>query len=1357
MDNAAANKNHIQCLTWLDQSGWSSASSQGLSVNLQSNPQNLTLGSTSDQRPLFGLLETSHQSSVSNLNSSTSRNNSLLKAANMTSMFSSNSIFHGSAISTASHGTNFASPSPYTSSGLAASSQMKTIPQLSQQNQGLQACGAQNVHPQPPNYKMFQTPVPGHGLAHGLQDQSFGLSSCGQNVNMPQATFGGQSNDNRYPNSFSSLTSMEQPQWVPSSSSGGAVSFVPANVNKAPSLEKGFPPATDGNKRRSSILNQRAQLLKQLENLNKLLESLPSDDSNEGEPSNADAQTWNENEEAEQCRPAGNCSPPSVCNEPRLSGTLASPQSPAESREVDSDYAPQSEVSFSDSQSDSGSLDYLSRSNTASPTNNIVKEEEISEDTLSEEEYASSSKKTLRNVKKKKKSGMVVVQTIKRTAKSHNSKLNYCLFCGRPLTKMARHLTGVHGDQVEVAVALQYPANSKERKNIWQKLINNGNFKHNKDVLKTGKGQLAVRVRSSIPSNATDYVHCIYCYGLIRKQRMHIHMKRCTQKIKKEDNPQEGRKRIISQCALLTKNCEGVSEDFKNLLGKMVYDNVTETVMENRIMLQFGEQMFEEQMLNKNTQDLKKQEYVRQNLRHVARLLLEAQKSTPMQSLEDFFKPSNFKHLVFAVRVLTGYDPEKKLYARASLALRLGYHLKKICGIIERNAQSCGDTKAVKSCQIFLSLYHKKWTKQITSCALSNIKDIKREKANEVPSVQDVKRLHYYLETVHQAADKKLRENVCPENFAALAKVVLARTIVFNRRLPGEVSSLTVEAFQSRIRSNVCDDMDLSVSKLEKKLCCLFSRINIRGSCGRVVPIILKPSLESSLELLIEVREACRILSTNQYLFPRQLAPTPHKGTFCVQIHAKKCGAEDPSTLRVLKLRRHFATLLQLINLDDEEIRQVLGPNSDIQALRQINDTMCDDSLLESGGPLQFFQQRRGSASCSLADAEKKRREGFHSKAKLPWNKGEAEAVEKHLMTFIEKHKIPQKKDCFRCLEAEPEALRKRSWRGVKDYVRNRITALQRRAGLSKKTANSRTDTSKHIPKQSSAPPKLSDGEKKTRENPSTGPSSGSGPSSGFGPSVFHKEKGSDLRHKAKPKWDRAEVHAVEKHLMRFIVEHKLPQKDDCVRCVEAEPHALRNRTWRGVKDYVRNRITALQRQSGFSKDQSKTKSQLRQGASQSSGTFQSPNGQEAVLQHYNLFPSCSFGPSNLYQPLNNGVTSSYIMNAPPKSSSSKEKAPAGTHPKSKRTWNEAEVSAVEKHLLSFITKQKLPHKDDCVRCLEAEPHALENRSWKGVKDYVRNRITSLQRQSGILRTAPKSNRSRKDEPQQSSGHYHQL
>lgn len=70
---------------------------------------------------------------------------------------------------------------------------------------------------------------------------------------------------------------------------------------------------------------------------------------------------------------------------------------------------------------------------------------------------------------------------------------------------------------------------------------------------------------------------------------------------------------------------------------------------------------------------------------------------------------------------------------------------------------------------------------------------------------------------------------------------------------------------------------------------------------------------------------------------------------------------------------------------------------------------------------------------------------------------------------------------------------------------------------------------------------------------------------------------------KGKHKWGEAEVDAVERHMMHFIQGHRIPQKNDCVECLEAEPEALSARTWKGVKDYVRNRITALERQSGTS------------------------------------------------------------------------------------------------------------------------------------------------------------------------------
>lgn len=68
----------------------------------------------------------------------------------------------------------------------------------------------------------------------------------------------------------------------------------------------------------------------------------------------------------------------------------------------------------------------------------------------------------------------------------------------------------------------------------------------------------------------------------------------------------------------------------------------------------------------------------------------------------------------------------------------------------------------------------------------------------------------------------------------------------------------------------------------------------------------------------------------------------------------------------------------------------------------------------------------------------------------------------------------------------------------------------------------------------------------------------------------------------------------------------------------------------------------------------------------------------------------------------------------------------AGAKNGHKRKWKKSEIQAVERHLLYFINQYKVPQKYDCIVCLEAEPEALRNRSWKGVKDYVRNRITAL-------------------------------
>ncbi|MEQ2254055.1 hypothetical protein ILYODFUR_038940 [Ilyodon furcidens] len=62
--------------------------------------------------------------------------------------------------------------------------------------------------------------------------------------------------------------------------------------------------------------------------------------------------------------------------------------------------------------------------------------------------------------------------------------------------------------------------------------------------------------------------------------------------------------------------------------------------------------------------------------------------------------------------------------------------------------------------------------------------------------------------------------------------------------------------------------------------------------------------------------------------------------------------------------------------------------------------------------------------------------------------------------------------------------------------------------------------------------------------------------------------------------WSQMEICAVEKTLMEFIQTGKVPGKAECDACIMASPEALKNRNWKAIKFYVKNRITAIQRES---------------------------------------------------------------------------------------------------------------------------------------------------------------------------------
>ena len=66
----------------------------------------------------------------------------------------------------------------------------------------------------------------------------------------------------------------------------------------------------------------------------------------------------------------------------------------------------------------------------------------------------------------------------------------------------------MHKEKVDVATALAYPEKLKERRSHLDALSNKGNYPHNVEVLKQGKGNIIPYRRPNHVDDAADYIPC---------------------------------------------------------------------------------------------------------------------------------------------------------------------------------------------------------------------------------------------------------------------------------------------------------------------------------------------------------------------------------------------------------------------------------------------------------------------------------------------------------------------------------------------------------------------------------------------------------------------------------------------------------------------------------------------------------------------------------------------------------------------------------------------------------------------------------------------------------------------------------
>lgn len=83
-----------------------------------------------------------------------------------------------------------------------------------------------------------------------------------------------------------------------------------------------------------------------------------------------------------------------------------------------------------------------------------------------------------------------------------------------------------HESEADVQEIMSLPKQSKERRVKLQKIVTEGNFKHNISVIKEGKGEIVVARRCGSKS-ATDYTACEFCKKFQTKKNLWKHTKSC--------------------------------------------------------------------------------------------------------------------------------------------------------------------------------------------------------------------------------------------------------------------------------------------------------------------------------------------------------------------------------------------------------------------------------------------------------------------------------------------------------------------------------------------------------------------------------------------------------------------------------------------------------------------------------------------------------------------------------------------------------------------------------------------------------------------------------------------------------------
>ena len=257
---------------------------------------------------------------------------------------------------------------------------------------------------------------------------------------------------------------------------------------------------------------------------------------------------------------------------------------------------------------------------------------------------------------------------------------------------------------------------------------------------------------------------------------------------------------------------------------------------------------------------------------------------------------------------------------RPSIRIKLGIFLKNVAMILKAKGIKEQDDQLEKQSNEFIELVEISWNDYIGRAARTSLEGRKWNKPKLLPLISDLQILGKHLKDVIATCVRALDEDNNDVNmYRDLQTSLLTTIILFNRRRSGEPAKMEVAKYHDAMETETPMNYEVraSLSTFERKLCSCFKRIELRGKHGKKVPVLLTKEMQNGMALLIKLRKVIGTNPKNPYVFGVATNQSRKyvRGCDAMRKHVQKNILKCPEAIYATNLRKHVATLSQIINL----------------------------------------------------------------------------------------------------------------------------------------------------------------------------------------------------------------------------------------------------------------------------------------------------------------------------------------------------------------------------------------------------------------------------------------------------------